>query len=38
VRELRDPNCVTALRAGNGRALIFSRAPVPGRANQESGG
>jgi 3-deoxy-manno-octulosonate cytidylyltransferase (CMP-KDO synthetase) len=29
LREFLDPNCVKALRAGNGRALYFSRAPVP---------
>jgi len=29
VRELLDPNCVKALRANDGRALYFSRAPVP---------
>jgi len=27
--EFRDPNCVKALRALDGRALYFSRAPVP---------
>jgi 3-deoxy-manno-octulosonate cytidylyltransferase (CMP-KDO synthetase) len=27
--EFLDPNCVKALRAGDGRALYFSRAPVP---------
>ncbi len=27
--EFRDPNCVKALRAEDGRALYFSRAPVP---------
>jgi 3-deoxy-manno-octulosonate cytidylyltransferase (CMP-KDO synthetase) len=27
--EFLDPNCVKALRAQNGRALYFSRAPVP---------
>lgn len=27
--EFRDPNCVKALRALSGRALYFSRAPVP---------
>ena len=30
LRAFLDPNCVKALRAGNGRALYFSRAPVPG--------
>jgi 3-deoxy-manno-octulosonate cytidylyltransferase (CMP-KDO synthetase) len=29
LREFLDPNCVKALRAANGRALYFSRAPVP---------
>jgi len=29
LREFLDPNCVKALRAGDGRALYFSRAPVP---------
>jgi 3-deoxy-manno-octulosonate cytidylyltransferase (CMP-KDO synthetase) len=29
LREFRDPNCVKALRAADGRALYFSRAPVP---------
>jgi 3-deoxy-manno-octulosonate cytidylyltransferase (CMP-KDO synthetase) len=29
LREFLDPNCVKALRAENGRALYFSRAPVP---------
>jgi 3-deoxy-manno-octulosonate cytidylyltransferase (CMP-KDO synthetase) len=27
--EFLDPNCVKALRAGDGEALYFSRAPVP---------
>jgi 3-deoxy-manno-octulosonate cytidylyltransferase (CMP-KDO synthetase) len=27
--EFLDPNCVKALRAGDGQALYFSRAPVP---------
>ena len=27
--EFLDPSCVKALRAGDGRALYFSRAPVP---------
>lgn len=27
--EFTDPNCVKAVRAGDGRALYFSRAPVP---------
>jgi 3-deoxy-manno-octulosonate cytidylyltransferase (CMP-KDO synthetase) len=27
--EFLDPNCVKALRAQDGRALYFSRAPVP---------
>jgi len=27
--EFLDPNCVKAVRAGDGRALYFSRAPVP---------
>ena len=29
LREFLDPNCVKALRAGDGRALYFSRSPVP---------
>jgi 3-deoxy-manno-octulosonate cytidylyltransferase (CMP-KDO synthetase) len=29
LREFLDPNCVKALRGGDGRALYFSRAPVP---------
>lgn len=29
VAEFNDPNCVKALRALDGRALYFSRAPVP---------
>jgi 3-deoxy-manno-octulosonate cytidylyltransferase (CMP-KDO synthetase) len=29
LREFLDPNCVKALRADSGRALYFSRAPVP---------
>jgi 3-deoxy-manno-octulosonate cytidylyltransferase (CMP-KDO synthetase) len=29
LREFLDPNCVKALRAEDGRALYFSRAPVP---------
>jgi 3-deoxy-manno-octulosonate cytidylyltransferase (CMP-KDO synthetase) len=29
VEEFLDPNCVKALRAADGRALYFSRAPVP---------
>jgi 3-deoxy-manno-octulosonate cytidylyltransferase (CMP-KDO synthetase) len=29
LEEFLDPNCVKALRAGDGRALYFSRAPVP---------
>jgi 3-deoxy-manno-octulosonate cytidylyltransferase (CMP-KDO synthetase) len=29
LREFLDPNCVKALRACDGRALYFSRAPVP---------
>jgi len=29
LREFLDPNCVKALRAKDGRALYFSRAPVP---------
>jgi 3-deoxy-manno-octulosonate cytidylyltransferase (CMP-KDO synthetase) len=29
LREFLDPNCVKALRSGSGRALYFSRAPVP---------
>ena len=29
LEEFLDPNCVKALRASDGRALYFSRAPVP---------
>jgi 3-deoxy-manno-octulosonate cytidylyltransferase (CMP-KDO synthetase) len=29
LRDFLDPNCVKALRANDGRALYFSRAPVP---------
>ena len=29
LKEFLDPNCVKALRARDGRALYFSRAPVP---------
>jgi 3-deoxy-manno-octulosonate cytidylyltransferase (CMP-KDO synthetase) len=29
LEEFLDPNCVKALRAADGRALYFSRAPVP---------
>jgi 3-deoxy-manno-octulosonate cytidylyltransferase (CMP-KDO synthetase) len=29
LREFLDPNCVKAVRAADGRALYFSRAPVP---------
>ena len=29
LQEFLDPNCVKALRAADGRALYFSRAPVP---------
>jgi 3-deoxy-manno-octulosonate cytidylyltransferase (CMP-KDO synthetase) len=29
LQEFTDPNCVKALRARDGRALYFSRAPVP---------
>lgn len=29
LNEFLDPNCVKALRAANGKALYFSRAPVP---------
>jgi 3-deoxy-manno-octulosonate cytidylyltransferase (CMP-KDO synthetase) len=29
LREFLDPNCVKALRARDGRALYFSRAPLP---------
>jgi 3-deoxy-manno-octulosonate cytidylyltransferase (CMP-KDO synthetase) len=29
LQEFLDPNCVKALRARDGRALYFSRAPVP---------
>lgn len=29
IEELFDPNCVKLVRAGSGRALYFSRAPMP---------
>jgi 3-deoxy-manno-octulosonate cytidylyltransferase (CMP-KDO synthetase) len=35
--EFLDPNCVKALRAGDGRALYFSRAPVPWPRDSVSG-
>jgi 3-deoxy-manno-octulosonate cytidylyltransferase (CMP-KDO synthetase) len=38
LREFLDPNCVKALRAGNGRALYFSRAPVPWPRDSVVGG
>ena len=34
----RDPNCVKALRARDGRALYFSRAPVPWPRDSAAGG
>jgi 3-deoxy-manno-octulosonate cytidylyltransferase (CMP-KDO synthetase) len=36
--EFLDPNCVKALRARDGRALYFSRAPVPWPRDNLSGG
>lgn len=33
-RELRDPNTIKVVSASDGRALYFSRAPVPGRGNR----
>jgi len=36
--EFLDPNCVKALRAHDGRALYFSRAPVPWPRDAVSGG
>ena len=38
LEEFLDPNCVKALRAGDGRALYFSRAPVPWPRDNVSGG
>jgi 3-deoxy-manno-octulosonate cytidylyltransferase (CMP-KDO synthetase) len=36
--EFLDPNCVKALRARDGRALYFSRAPVPWPRDSAAGG
>jgi 3-deoxy-manno-octulosonate cytidylyltransferase (CMP-KDO synthetase) len=36
--EFLDPNCVKALCAADGRALYFSRAPVPWPRDQAGGG
>jgi 3-deoxy-manno-octulosonate cytidylyltransferase (CMP-KDO synthetase) len=36
--EFLDPSCVKALRAGDGRALYFSRAPVPWPRDHATGG
>jgi 3-deoxy-manno-octulosonate cytidylyltransferase (CMP-KDO synthetase) len=36
--EFLDPNCVKALRARDGRALYFSRAPVPWPRDDAMGG
>jgi 3-deoxy-manno-octulosonate cytidylyltransferase (CMP-KDO synthetase) len=36
--EFLDPNCVKALRAPDGRALYFSRAPVPWPRDDAAGG
>jgi 3-deoxy-manno-octulosonate cytidylyltransferase (CMP-KDO synthetase) len=36
--EFLDPNCVKALRARDGRALYFSRAPVPWPRDHIAGG
>ena len=38
LREFLDPNCVKALRARDGRALYFSRAPVPWPRDGTAGG
>jgi 3-deoxy-manno-octulosonate cytidylyltransferase (CMP-KDO synthetase) len=38
VAEFLDPSCVKALRAGDGRALYFSRAPVPWPRDDVEGG
>ena len=38
LEEFLDPNCVKALRAGDGRALYFSRAPVPWPRDEVLGG
>jgi 3-deoxy-manno-octulosonate cytidylyltransferase (CMP-KDO synthetase) len=38
LKEFLDPNCVKALRADDGRALYFSRAPVPFPRDQAAGG
>ena len=33
-RELRDPNTIKVVTASDGRALYFSREPIPGRGNR----
>jgi 3-deoxy-manno-octulosonate cytidylyltransferase (CMP-KDO synthetase) len=38
LKEFLDPNCVKALRARDGRALYFSRAPVPWPRDSVAGG
>jgi 3-deoxy-manno-octulosonate cytidylyltransferase (CMP-KDO synthetase) len=38
LEEFLDPNCVKALRARDGRALYFSRAPVPWPRDGTAGG
>jgi 3-deoxy-manno-octulosonate cytidylyltransferase (CMP-KDO synthetase) len=38
LEEFVDPNCVKALRALDGRALYFSRAPVPWPRDHSEGG
>lgn len=38
LEEFLDPNCVKALRARDGRALYFSRAPVPWPRDHTSAG
>jgi 3-deoxy-manno-octulosonate cytidylyltransferase (CMP-KDO synthetase) len=38
LEEFLDPNCVKALRARDGRALYFSRAPVPWPRDDTSAG
>lgn len=38
LEEFRDPHCVKALRALDGRALYFSRAPVPWPRDAGAGG
>jgi 3-deoxy-manno-octulosonate cytidylyltransferase (CMP-KDO synthetase) len=38
LEEFLDPSCVKALRAGDGQALYFSRAPVPWPRDDVAGG